>query len=96
MPAFVRHIGIDYLGVKWKKLMGKNYVQAEKQAIEVAALSGTNITAFVNTLRFLTIFSWIACLQPTLQLEATRWVILAVFLSLHPNLQLNFQLRLLL
>ena len=50
MPAFARHIGIDYSGVKWKKLMGKNYVQAEKQAIEVAALSGTNITAFVNAL----------------------------------------------
>jgi hypothetical protein len=36
--------------VKWKKLMGRNYAQAEKQAIEVAALSGTNITAFVNAL----------------------------------------------
>jgi hypothetical protein len=36
--------------VKWKKLMGKKYPQAEKQAIEVAALSGTNITAFVNAL----------------------------------------------
>lgn len=36
--------------VNWKKLMGKNYAQAEKQAIEVAALSGTNITAFVNAL----------------------------------------------
>lgn len=50
MPAFARYIGIDYSSVKWKKLMGKNYVQAEKQAIEVAALSGTNITAFVNAL----------------------------------------------
>lgn len=30
--------------------MGMNYVQAGKQAIEVAALSGTNITAFVNEL----------------------------------------------
>ena len=36
--------------VNWKKFMGKNYAQAEKQAIEVAALSGTNITAFVNAL----------------------------------------------
>jgi hypothetical protein len=36
--------------VNWKKLFGKKYSQAEKQAIEVAALSRTNITAFVNAL----------------------------------------------
>lgn len=34
----------------WKKFFGAKYSQAEKQAVEIAALSGTNITAFVNTL----------------------------------------------
>jgi len=35
---------------KWKRFFGAGYTQAEKQAIVIAALSGTNITAFVNAL----------------------------------------------
>ena len=34
----------------WKRLFGTSYDQAERQAVEVTALSGTNITAFVNAL----------------------------------------------
>jgi retron-type reverse transcriptase len=34
--------------LKWKKLLGYHYFQAERQAVEILALSGTNITAFVN------------------------------------------------
>ena len=34
----------------WKRLFVTHYDQAERQAVEVAALSGTNITAFVNAL----------------------------------------------
>jgi len=34
----------------WRHFFGSDYDQAERQAIEVAAVSGTNITAFVNAL----------------------------------------------
>lgn len=34
----------------WRRFFAANYDQAERQAVEVAALSGTNITAFVNAL----------------------------------------------
>lgn len=34
--------------LKWKNLFGDHYSQAERQAVEILALSGTNITAFVN------------------------------------------------
>jgi hypothetical protein len=34
----------------WRRLFGNSYDQAERQAVEVAAVSGTNITAFVNAL----------------------------------------------
>ncbi len=36
--------------VNWKKLLGIHYNQGERQAVEIAALSQTNITAFVNAL----------------------------------------------
>lgn len=36
--------------LKWKKLLGTHYSQAERQMVEVVALSSTNITAFVNAL----------------------------------------------
>ena len=35
---------------KWKAFFESSYSRAEKQAVEVAALSGTNITALVNAL----------------------------------------------
>jgi len=34
--------------VKWKKLFGVRYAQAERQIIETVAASGVNITGFVN------------------------------------------------
>jgi len=36
--------------VNWKKLFGSRYAQAERQAIEIVAASGVNITGFVNLL----------------------------------------------
>jgi hypothetical protein len=36
--------------LKWKRFFGPKYKQAENQAVVIAALSGTNITAFVNAL----------------------------------------------
>ena len=36
--------------VKWKKLFGTRYPQAERQIIETVAASGVNITGFVNFL----------------------------------------------
>ena len=36
--------------VKWKKLFGVRYAQAERQIIETVAASGVNITGFVNFL----------------------------------------------
>jgi hypothetical protein len=36
--------------IKWKRLLGGHYEQAERQAVEIVALSATNITAFVNAL----------------------------------------------
>jgi hypothetical protein len=36
------------LARNWKRFFGDGYDQAERQAVEIAALSGTNITAFVN------------------------------------------------
>ena len=36
--------------LRWKRLFGTHYKQAERQAVEIAALSTTNITAFVNAL----------------------------------------------
>lgn len=36
--------------VKWKSFFGANYQQAERQVVEIVALAGTNITAFVNAL----------------------------------------------
>ena len=41
---------IKLLGRAAVSLPPMNYSQTEKQAIEVAALSGTNITTFVNAL----------------------------------------------
>ena len=36
--------------LKWKRLFGPRYKQAEQQAVEAAAASGVNITGFVNVL----------------------------------------------
>lgn len=36
--------------LKWKRLFGSRYKQAEHQAVEVMAASGVNITGFVNVL----------------------------------------------
>ncbi len=36
--------------VSWKRLLSAHYTQAERQAVDIVALSQTNITAFVNAL----------------------------------------------
>lgn len=36
--------------IKWKNFLGALYQQAERQIVEIGALAGTNITAFVNAL----------------------------------------------
>jgi hypothetical protein len=36
--------------LKWRRFFGSHYNQAERQVVEVVALSSTNITAFVNAL----------------------------------------------